>query len=98
MPFSVLRLQLEFSPSSACSANPLSVRPAPTLWLCETILHQPISKPNLIRFRIDRSNYARLGVTLSQDVRMPVFFCTGNIFDFHDDDDHVRFVSHTKLA
>ena len=27
-----------------------------------------------------------------------VFFCTGNIFDFHDDDDHVSFVSRTKLA
>ena len=42
-------------------------------------------------------NYARLGATL-QDVRMPVFFCTGNIFDFHDDDDRVSFVSRTKLA
>ena len=29
---------------------------------------------------------------------MPVFFCTGYIFDFHDDDDHIRFVSRTKLA
>src|SRR6476646_10367334 len=73
-------------------------RSAPTRWLCQTILYQPVGKPNLIRFRIDRSNYARFGATLSQDVRMPIFLCAGNILDFHNDDDHIRLVSRTKLA
>jgi len=29
---------------------------------------------------------------------MPVFFRTGDIFDFHRNDNHVRFVSRTKLT